>query len=388
MKGLLVRAIVGALVGGAIVVATVAHSERGKRQSGRAQSDNSVSAKSWSLIEIPLPGRRLDALKPEPVVPQETAKESKPAANDAAGVAAETAAPPVPDEWSQEEVVSALRDCITLLGPIAADVEVTIPIRKGACGAAAPVRLRRVGRDNPVVLSPPATMNCPMVVALSKWLEAQVQPEAKRILGSPVTSLENVSAYNCRQRNGSKTPKLSEHALANAIDIGRFRTADGQTVSVLDDWGPTVRVQQRTTTLVPVAADNASSADERPAAAVHKADRSKPAASAGGMSLPERRPDPAKGGKTKKDPGKEKQKTKKGDGKTEAGPHKPSLPVSPPAASDSADAPPPKKMLFLKKVHEKACGLFGTVLGPEANEAHRDHFHFDLAPRRRRAYCE
>jgi len=28
------------------------------------------------------------------------------------------------------------------------------------------------------------------------------------------------------------------------------------------------------------------------------------------------------------------------------------------------------------------------VLGPEANEAHRDHFHFDLAARKRNAFCE
>ena len=31
---------------------------------------------------------------------------------------------------------------------------------------------------------------------------------------------------------------------------------------------------------------------------------------------------------------------------------------------------------------------FRTVLGPEANEPHRDHFHFDLATRRRSALCQ
>jgi hypothetical protein len=43
---------------------------------------------------------------------------------------------------------------------------------------------------------------------------------------------------------------------------------------------------------------------------------------------------------------------------------------------------------FLKEVHAGACGIFGTVLGPEANVAHRNHFHFDLAKRRRSAYCQ
>lgn len=34
---------------------------------------------------------------------------------------------------------------------------------------------------------------------------------------------------------------------------------------------------------------------------------------------------------------------------------------------------------FLRKVHSSACGPFSTVLGPEYNAAHRDHFHFDVA---------
>ena len=47
-----------------------------------------------------------------------------------------------------------------------------------------------------------------------------------------------------------------------------------------------------------------------------------------------------------------------------------------------------QKSLFLRKVHESACGIFTTVLGPEANEAHRNHLHLDLAQRRISAFCE
>jgi hypothetical protein len=43
---------------------------------------------------------------------------------------------------------------------------------------------------------------------------------------------------------------------------------------------------------------------------------------------------------------------------------------------------------FLREVHRGACGLFGTVLGPEANAAHRNHLHLDLAHRRHVAFCE
>ena len=45
-------------------------------------------------------------------------------------------------------------------------------------------------------------------------------------------------------------------------------------------------------------------------------------------------------------------------------------------------------MVFLRRLHKGACGTFGTVLGPDANEAHRNHFHFDLAARKRSAFCE
>ena len=34
---------------------------------------------------------------------------------------------------------------------------------------------------------------------------------------------------------------------------------------------------------------------------------------------------------------------------------------------------------FLREVEAGACGPFKTVLGPKADRAHRDHFHFDLA---------
>jgi len=40
----------------------------------------------------------------------------------------------------------------------------------------------------------------------------------------------------------------------------------------------------------------------------------------------------------------------------------------------------------LRDLHKAACGPFGTVLGPDANAAHRDHFHFDTASNRS-PYC-
>ncbi|WP_371168266.1 extensin family protein [Aliiroseovarius sp. 2305UL8-7] len=41
----------------------------------------------------------------------------------------------------------------------------------------------------------------------------------------------------------------------------------------------------------------------------------------------------------------------------------------------------------LKKMHRAACGPFGTVLGPNADRYHQDHFHFDTARYLSGTYC-
>ncbi|KUF10570.1 extensin family protein [Pseudoponticoccus marisrubri] len=41
----------------------------------------------------------------------------------------------------------------------------------------------------------------------------------------------------------------------------------------------------------------------------------------------------------------------------------------------------------LRKMHAAACGPFGTVLGPESDRFHKDHFHFDTARHRGGSYC-
>lgn len=41
----------------------------------------------------------------------------------------------------------------------------------------------------------------------------------------------------------------------------------------------------------------------------------------------------------------------------------------------------------MRQMHQGACGPFGTVLGPNANKFHRDHFHFDTARYRSGSYC-
>ncbi|MBC56337.1 MAG: hypothetical protein CL814_05315 [Confluentimicrobium sp.] len=42
---------------------------------------------------------------------------------------------------------------------------------------------------------------------------------------------------------------------------------------------------------------------------------------------------------------------------------------------------------LLTRMHKSACGPFGTVLGPESDHFHKDHFHLDTADHRSGPYC-
>jgi hypothetical protein len=245
-----------------------------------------------------------------------------------------------PEHWSEAEVATALKTCVQILGPIAANVETLAPIRQEKCGTPAPVALKRVGTGAlSVELSPPAVINCAMVAKISDWVEKVLQPTAREAFGASVIRMNSTSGYVCRGRNGDLLPsgKISEHALANALDVASFTLSDGRTIDVGKHWGPTKRE--------------------------HKADATEP------PRAPSLSPPPAKAGR----------------GSAMAAP--PAEPVKAPAPQDPTPAIP-KEALFLRHLHEGACRLFGTVLGPEANEAHREHFHFDLYPRKATSYCQ
>ncbi|HEY5216085.1 MAG TPA: extensin family protein, partial [Pseudolabrys sp.] len=92
------------------------------------------------------------------------------------------------------------------------------------------------GAIMPAVLTPPATLACPIVSALDRWMSDGVQPAALRWFGAQVTEIKQISAYSCRGMNGNSRAHISEHAFGNALDIAGFTLADGRHVSVKDGW--------------------------------------------------------------------------------------------------------------------------------------------------------
>ena len=245
------------------------------------------------------------------VAQQATAHDDQPALPERNPVhtgAAAPKTPPAPGElptvqWSDAEVAAAKAKCTEALSSIKLNYEPLAPIKQGLCGAPAPILLKTLGGDPRVELDPPVIMTCQLARALNTWLNKTVQPKAEALFGSPVAKLHNASSYACRNRYHDAHQPLSEHALANAIDIPEFVLASGERVTVLDNWAKNPPNPVRV-------------------AAVGTA--------------------------------------------------------GPTASTISAD----QKAKFVKFLHDDACRTFGTVLGPDTNEAHKSHFHFDMKQRR------
>jgi len=214
--------------------------------------------------------------------------------------------------WTEAEVAEAKVQCSEALSSITLNYEPLPPIKEGLCGAPAPILLKSLGRDPEVALEPPATVTCNLARALTAWLNESVQPRATSSFNSPVTKL-HVGSYTCRNRNGGADQPLSEHALANALDISDFVLGSGERIAMADSWP------------------------------------------SGDPPLPMPNPDRVSSASSVK------------------------------RVSVSLDEP---ERAFLKSVRDNACGIFGTVLGPGADEAHKSHLHLDMKERRGGSFCQ
>jgi hypothetical protein len=99
-----------------------------------------------------------------------------------------------------------------------------------------PAQGAAVNAFGPVAMRPAATLACPIVSVLDRWLAEAVQPAALRWFGARVVEIKQISAYSCRGMNGNSRAHISEHAFGNALDISGFTLADGRQVSVKDGW--------------------------------------------------------------------------------------------------------------------------------------------------------
>jgi hypothetical protein len=286
---------------------------------------------------------------------------SEPLSEQSDGRPHQVAASARTETWTEVEIGRGREECMHILKSISAEVDFLDPIKSSTCGLPAPVRLKSLGSNSRIVFDPPVETNCRLMAALYRWTADTLQPEAMKNYKSTISRIVGASAYSCRNVYFLPTGNLSQHAFANAIDIGAFELADGRMVTILRGWGPTAR--------------DATIQAKRPSKAV----QSKAVKAA-----------------DKKSPNTTYAPVSSNTHLAKANlPLKPSaMPESRPSSvsraepdRDAATAKPAAAAAFLRNLHKGACREFATVLGPEANDEHRNHFHFDLNPSRDGAHC-
>jgi hypothetical protein len=194
----------------------------------RRHSAKSVRPSAALPAAVPLPRPRpAEAPAPEPEPPAAPGKQAPATTEKPAEQAAELAPQPP----------SACRLALTdeiAIAPSIPDIH-----GPGGCGGEDLVRLEAVVLPDKrqVALKPPATLRCTMASEIAAWVRGDIAPLTTN-LGSTISVLDNFDSFECRGRNRVVGAQLSEHGLANALDVRGFKLANGQSISLTDRTVP------------------------------------------------------------------------------------------------------------------------------------------------------
>lgn len=181
---------------------------------------------AWGKANVPLPRPR-PAEAPQIEAPAEAAQpQGDPAQDRPSQDEADAAQPKAPEP-------TACRLALTEDVAIAPSIP---PIKgPGACGGEDLVRLEAVVLPNAqrVAVKPAAVLRCKMATAIADWIRNDMAPLASS-LGTKLSELDNFDSFECRGRNRIKGARLSEHGLANALDVRGLKLANGSTLSLTD----------------------------------------------------------------------------------------------------------------------------------------------------------
>ena len=99
-----------------------------------------------------------------------------------------------------------------------------------------PPRDRARPGDRPVEVKPPATLACPIVSALDRWIADAVQPAAQKWFGQPVAEIKQISAYSCRGMNGSRRARSPSTPSAMRSTSPPSCSPTATAITVKDGW--------------------------------------------------------------------------------------------------------------------------------------------------------
>jgi hypothetical protein len=76
-----------------------------------------------------------------------------------------------------------------------------------------------------------------MAEGLAQWLR-QVAEAAKKDTGQVINGLRTATSFDCRGQNGNPNAKLSQHGLANAVDVDSLAFKGGASLTLTDATAP------------------------------------------------------------------------------------------------------------------------------------------------------
>lgn len=104
----------------------------------------------------------------------------------------------------------------------------------GGCQVIGAVQLIDIG----VPVSGLKSMRCPLARAFLGWVRHAAVPAAREILDGELVKVETFGTYACRGivGNAASSGRLSQHGLANAVDVSAFILRDGRRITIKGDW--------------------------------------------------------------------------------------------------------------------------------------------------------
>jgi hypothetical protein len=135
--------------------------------------------------------------------------------------------------------------CTDLLADGIAIVELRTSVSgasgEALCGDLAPVRLSavRLPDGRTVELRPAALVRCEMAHTFARWVRDDLVAALTPYEGY-LQRLEIAASYTCRPRNNVSGARLSEHGLANAIDIAAIVLSAGGRIGISEPVRPAI----------------------------------------------------------------------------------------------------------------------------------------------------
>ena len=80
-----------------------------------------------------------------------------------------------------------------------------------------------------------ASMQCPLSVASYLWMR-ELDTLSQSHYDQPLSAVHHMGTYSCRRQRGNGSGRWSEHAFANAWDIGAFELEDGTLIRLITGW--------------------------------------------------------------------------------------------------------------------------------------------------------